>query len=576
MTAINIPTYTQWETAVDGTRQDRPSFWYKAGSAVRYPDERDRYQLQFHKSQHTVRMMVLGNGAGKTTTAGIEANWWLQCKHPYQDTPQRAVQVWWICQKFQQWEELREQIERRCLTRGWNWNDNKKKYTWPNGSTLTIFSGDGDWAGMQGPNPDLVIPDEECAPEMWTELAMRRRGDKKTRYVIAATATKGKRWMYHDIYKPWLDFHVEKGLSEAEAIRQQLHPDYWVWPRGGIMDNPANSAEDERWYETSLAHKSPQERQARLRGGFVDLNQSPVFDLEALDVIEREMKAANQPGVQGSLLVVPDVRGLSERAKRFEFVPNGGEHNGGRITIYEKPGDHTYVIGGDFAHGLATGDFDGGEVFREMDNGDLIQVAEAHGRWGTLAFCQVLYALGWYFNEALICGEANSMGLAVLQRLYTELDYVHQYFREAKPDAKASPKTDRLGFWKGSDGKVIERLGWYISPYDIPTSAKLPPIIHIRSPQLIDELRHYERRPRNKTGELLGTHDKDLIMEAASGYKDDLVSACAAAVTGAIDLHKFQKPPKIYEAGTMGQVLGHAAVFNPVKKKGPFAMARAR
>lgn len=576
MTAIDIPTYTQFEEAVEATKRDRPSFWYKAGSPQRYPDELDRYQLQFHKSAHTVRMMVLGNGAGKTTTAGIEANWWLQCKHPYQDTPQRAVQVWWICQKFQQWEELREQIERRCLTKGWEWNDNKKKYTWPNGSTLTIFSGDGDWAGMQGPNPDLVIPDEECAPEMWTELAMRRRGDKKTRYVIAATATKGKRWMYHDIYKPWLDYHVAKGLDETQAIRQQLHPDYWVWPRGGIMDNPANSAEDERWYQTSLAHKSPQERQARLRGGFVDLNQSPVFDLEALDVIEAMMKAANQPGAQGTLLPLPDVRREGDLPMRFQFVPHGGLHEGGRITIYEPPGEHEYVMGADFAHGLATGDFDGAQVFRKQGEDDIVQVAEAHGRWGTLAFGWVLRTLGLYYNEALLVGEANSMGLSVLQRLYTEFDYVHQYFREAKQDAKHSAKTDRLGFWKGADGKVIGRLAFYISPFDTSTGKRSAPMIHIRSPQLLDEMRHYERRPRNKTAELLGTHDKDLVMGAESGYHDDLVSACAAAVTGVWELSDFRKPPKVFEAGTFGQILGHAAVLNPVKKKSPFSMARSR
>lgn len=554
----------------------RPCLAYEPGNPKRFPNLEDRYQLQFHRSRHIVRMLVLGNGAGKTTTAAVEADWWLQGTHPYQrDFVSRPpVRVWWVCQKFQQWEELQEQIERRCFTAGWQWNDNKHRYSWPNGSKFTVFSGDGSWEGMQGPNPDLVIIDEECEAAMWRELSMRRRGDKKTRYIIPATATKGKRWMFHDIYTPWLKHHVDKGLSEAEAMREQSHPDYWVWPRGGLLDNPANDEGDVRWYDATLANASPQERQARLRGGFVDLNQSPVFDLDALDAVEQMIKQANRPGVQGTLLPVPDVRGNDVRPTRFEFVPNGGLHEGGRITIYEAPGQYSYVVGADFAHGLSTGDFDAAVVLRRAEDGSVVQVAECHGRWGTLSFTWVLYALGWYFNEALIAGEANSMGLGVLQRLYVELDYTHQYFREARPDAKSSPKTDRLGFFKTHESKLIPRLQWAINPIDMTTGTREPPVLQIRSPQLLDEMRHYERRPRNKTADLLGTHDKDLIMGAEAGYHDDLVSAAAAAVTGWLDLHKFVKPIKTFEAGSLGQVLGHAAVMKPEKRKGPFAMAR--
>src|SRR5438552_2950193 len=39
-------------------RRLKPSEWYEPGSAARYPDPRDRFQLQFHKSRHKVRMLV--------------------------------------------------------------------------------------------------------------------------------------------------------------------------------------------------------------------------------------------------------------------------------------------------------------------------------------------------------------------------------------------------------------------------------------------------------------------------------------------------------------------------------------
>jgi hypothetical protein len=49
---------------------------------------------------------------------------------PYQTTPAGPVQVVWVCQQFQQMDLLREQLERRCLSPGWTWNENKHRYEW--------------------------------------------------------------------------------------------------------------------------------------------------------------------------------------------------------------------------------------------------------------------------------------------------------------------------------------------------------------------------------------------------------------------------------------------------------------
>ena len=546
----------------------RPSDAYVPGVPKRFPNEADRYQLQFHRSLHTVRCLVLGNGAGKTTVAGIECDWWCQGDHPHQvGIPKGPKQIVWVCMKFQQMKLLREQLERKCFTRGWKYNENDHEYKWPNGSTITIFSNDGDWEGIQGLNPDLVVIDEECDPRLWRELTMRRRGDKKTRFVISATATKGKRWMFSDLYKPWLDHHTAQGMTEDQAMRVQNHRDYWVWPKGGLLDNPANSEEDLRWYETALAFASPQEKQARLRGGFIDLSQSPVFDLASIDVIDVRAKAAGLRPIVGVLEPVtnPASRRRPNQVVEYQFIPNGSEHDGGTITLWEPPVDATYVIGADFAHGLQTGDFDSAIVLRKGEGNQIHQVAEAHGHWGTLSFTWVLYALGWFYNEALICGEANSMGLGVLQRLYTELGYTYQYFREAKPDARNSPKTDRLGFFKTHDSKLIPRLQWVISPVNMDTGLKTEPLIHVHSAPILEELRRYERKPRNKTAELLGTRDTDLVMAAESGHHDDRVSALAAAVTGWIELPRFVKPEKVFERGSLGDVLGHDKILNPKK-----------
>lgn len=580
----SLPQPAAWKERAalfDALRETRPSDLYQAGHPERFADELDRFQLQFHKSQHIVRCMVLGNGAGKTTVAGIEADWWLQHDHPYQETPKHAVTIVWVTLAFKQMDLLRKQLEQQCFTRGWRWNESKHTYTWDatethKGGTLTVVSADGDWKTVQGVPVDLVVFDEECEQEIWSEFQMRRRVNSKTRYVISATATSGKRWMYSDCYKPWLAAHgVTDGDEQGirRAMREQRSEYIWCWPRGGIRDNPAHTEADVKWYTYQVAYKSPQEKHVRLQGGFIDLNQSPVFDLEALQEVEKwQRETDHSRGING-VLEKAVTRTRPKQPHEFSFLPSGGEYLGGRLTVYEAPKDDYYVIGADFAHGLATGDYDTAVVCRRGEDDRIIQVAEAHGHWGTAVMPTVLFALGWYYNEALICGEANSMGLGVLKSLY-EMGYVYQYFREAKPDAKASPRTDRLGYWKGSS-LPINRLQWALAPRSPDKPDRQPPRLLVRSPYLLEELRRYQRRPRVRGAALEDTPDAKLEMGAERGYHDDLVSAAAGAVMAWFDLPRFEKPAHVFEAGSLGEVLKHHEVLNPrPKNKTAFAFAK--
>lgn len=575
---------------------ERPSDLYVPGSADRYPDEADRYQLQFHRSTHIYRLLVLGNGAGKSTTAGVEADLWLQHKHPYQPTPTWPIQAIWICQKFQQFDEQRPQFENRCLTAGFDWNDTDHRYTWPNGSTMTVFSDEGNWKGAQGIPADIVFVDEECNPRLWLELRMRRRGDKKTRYVISATATQGKRWMYKDIYVPWLQHHVDQGLAEEQAMRMQSHKRYWVWPRGGILDNPGCTEEDEEEYKESVRNLPPAEQAARLRGGFHDFNASAVFNQEAV----AEMEATNakalararakhadlkELGVTGQLVdtkgVKPDVIKIGKQwfdmkafplaRQRFKFIEST-LWEGGRLTIFERPKlDAFYVMGVDSAQGLQTGDFDAAVVCRG-EGERLVQVAAAVGRWGQTIAPALFAMLGWYFNEALAVGEANSMGLGNMQLMW-KLGYTYQYFREQKQDAKVSPKTDRLGYWKGSP-VPIQRLQQVLAPREAGTIRRAPSQFVVRDAETLAQIRDYQWRPRSSAKGLEEVHDDELVMGAPSGQHDDLVSASAGCVIGWAELPRFERPGAIIKTGTAADLLGHAEEHENEKPSGPYSFAR--
>lgn len=239
-------------------------------------------QELFLRAPHPVRLMVPGNGFGKTVIMGREANHWAWGNHPYQKTPDpKRTRIFWFCEQYKQFDELRTLLESKCLTKPYTWNEQKHCYIFGSGARMTIYSYDRPWTDIQGVPCDLMCFDEQPPIRLWREATQRRRADRKTRFVIAATATEGESWMEKDLWTPWVDAHKEKGIGIDKAVEAQVHPDYWVLDRGGIHDNPGADAEDHRWYETR-PWSSDEERRVRLYGGFGRFNGRPVFSLEAL------------------------------------------------------------------------------------------------------------------------------------------------------------------------------------------------------------------------------------------------------------------------------------------------------
>jgi hypothetical protein len=560
-----------------------------------WPPER-RYQLSFHKSDAIIRALFPGNGAGKTTVAGIEADFWLQHRHPFQKIqkiPPWNIQVLWVCQSFPQIDMLRKQLEEFCLSPGWTYNETKHRYVWGHGGSLSIFSDDGDWKSLQGVPIDLCIVDEECDPKHWRELVMRRRGRKLTRYVISATATQGKRWMYHEVYLPWLQYHQNLGWDEDAAMLAQKHPQIWCWPKGGLRDNPlsANDQDGIHWYDSVLARATPQERKVRMEGGFASLNAAPVFDLENLEVMQREALPYAAKGQIGLLvpsanpkkhLLAPQTATGLEVANPmiadFDFLPNGQLFQGGAITIYELPElGESYVMGADFGEGLENRDWDAAVVLAQRTKR---QVAQARGRWGDVNFAYVLWALGWFFNEALLVGE-RQFGLPIMRRLYDEWGYVYQYMAAEDEKRASVRKSDLLGHHRYYGDLVIPRLQWAIAPLatdanNRPTGQKHKHEIQFVDPVLLKELETYEWRPKGKNLDMADAGGRQMSMGAPSGLFDDCVMAAAYAVMGWIELPRFVAKKAPILPGSMADVLGHKKVLEAKeqrKQRGPYLFA---
>ncbi len=119
-------------------------------------------------------------------------------------------------------------------------------------------------------------------------IAMRKRGQRETEFGFAATATDGENYMVPLFLEPWVAAHKAAGVSLADAEMRQVHPDIWLWMKGGIDDNPHTSQKQRDWFH-SQKFASEEERQVRLFGGFGRFNRRPVFDQQALRMLEEQI-----------------------------------------------------------------------------------------------------------------------------------------------------------------------------------------------------------------------------------------------------------------------------------------------
>jgi hypothetical protein len=114
------------------------------------------------------------------------------------------------------------------------------------------------------------------------------------------------------------------------------------------------------------------------------------------------------------------------------------------LKIFEEPiKGQEYVIGGDVAEGLKTGDYSVAEV---VNITTMKTVARWRGHCDPDRFGEILGALGAYYNYALIGVEVNNHGLTTIQKL-RDTFYTNLYKRDRGYDEDFEEPTSNLG-WK--------------------------------------------------------------------------------------------------------------------------------
>jgi hypothetical protein len=343
-------------------------------------------------------------------------------------------------------------------------SDNQLKMVFANDSSIESLPSGNDPA--RGESVYRVIIDEMAflpnAEEAWASI--EPIADVGGRVICLSTAN-GEGNIFHQL---WVG--SQTGTNRFTGV-------FFPWSAGD---------RDEDWYEAKkrdlpdwqLAQEYPDNaEEAFIRSG------RPVFDLESLrnlDLIEPE---------RGYL--------KNEMGKNhYTFIADGGE-----LAIWEFPDrQEIYVIGADVAEGLGHGDFSSAHVISANTG---LLVAHWHGHVDPDVFGEeVLRALGYYFNHALIGVESNNHGLTTIKGLQ-RVGYKNLY-RQRKMNSRNPRISETMGWRTTSVSKplAIDELNAGIRDSSI----------HIYDKNTIAELRTFVREA---SGKMHGSPHDDRVMSLA-------------------------------------------------------------
>jgi len=197
----------------------------------------------------------------------------------------------------------------------------------------------------------------------------------------------------------------------------------------GIFFPWSASERDDAWYEAQKAElpdwQLHQEYPSNPEEAFIRSGR-PVFDLDAIKafVCEKAKKGFNKK--------------LEAQKNAYIF-----ESSGGPLSVWQLPQfGGVYTIGADVSEGLARGDYSSAHV---IDAKTGLVVAHWHGHVDPDKFGEeILYALGFFYNEALIGVESNNHGLTTLTSLH-KAGYNNLY-RQRRLNQRNPEATEALGW----------------------------------------------------------------------------------------------------------------------------------
>lgn len=271
----------------------------------------------------------------------------------------------------------------------------------------------------------------------------------------------------------------------------------WFWTKEYTREPPGDmelSVEEEKlkeryeltngqlyWRRLKIAEggelKFKQEYPASADEAFI-VSGSNVFNVERLDAL---------------IPAAPSyTRSWDQNSKMFD------EHREGKLQIWTPPAfDTPYIVAADVALGVGQ-DYSSAVV---LDAERRVLALYRDNRIDPSMFGEMLFYLARYYNNAFLCVESNSMGIATLQKLEM-MNYVNLY-KQTKIANVSNEEGERLGFRTTLATKpaIIGNLKNHIENEEV----------YIPSNIMIQELKDYISTDTGKTEAAPGCHDDTVI-----------------------------------------------------------------
>ena len=291
---------------------------------------------------------------------------------------------------------------------------------------------------------ELAFWPKSTAEEIWNGLAQAVPNTKGTAVFIESTAN-GVSGIFYDLWKGAVE--GTNGYVPV-FIPWFTDPEY----RETVPENFERTPDEEE-----LADKyNLDDEQLMFRRRKIAQNGLDLFRQEYPAEPEEAFLTTGRPVFNPEQLqkCLQDTRDIEEKLalETDEWV----HHMRGELQTYRKHDiGERYVIGADVAMGVRDGDWSVAQVLDSKKR----QVATWRGRVHPDYFAEVLYHLGSYYNEALICCENNSHGILTCTRLGKDMAYPH-FYTEIQHDKVTDKETVKLGFTTTAKSKplIIDQL----------------------------------------------------------------------------------------------------------------------
>lgn len=291
---------------------------------------------------------------------------------------------------------------------------------------------------------ELAFWPKSSAEETWNGLSQAVPNTKNTAVFIESTAN-GVSGVFYDLWKGAVE--GKNGYTPV-FIPWFIDPEY----REKVPENFERTPDE----QDLVDEYDLDNEQLMFRRRKVAQNGLDKFKQEYPDTPESAFLTTGRPVFNPDQLqqALKNTRDIEDKLalEGSDWV----NHARGELQTYRKyDAGEQYVIGADVAMGVRNGDYSVAQVLDSKKR----QVATWRGHVHPDYFATVLYELGIYYNEALLCVENNSHGILTCTRLGKDMAYPN-FYTEIQHDKITDRETVKLGFTTTSKTKplIIDQL----------------------------------------------------------------------------------------------------------------------